>query len=266
MKLKKMACRGCVHRRWNRYNDLEIDVSQLSEPRELSVAREMCAWMERIRGRRGEMNALFWVKVPKSYLGILPLLVHRDFSIHHATEAYVMMVMRRSTNAVVPLYGTHYARVECVVLEEGSGRVLMVKESNGPDSTFKLVTGSVDNNEYISRAAVREVAEEAGIQATFSGTLGLGNRLATRFGRDEILVGVILTARAGQTPRADVAETCGAAWVAPEDAMRMASPSAREWLIAATSNPLRLGVLPDYRGPPHAMEVFLPSPQKTVAM
>jgi ADP-ribose pyrophosphatase YjhB (NUDIX family) len=270
--------------RWNRYHDLEIDLTLFGLTAESDIIRlikdESARWEDRIKDRRGEMSAALWVRIPKDRVQHLPWFLSHGFQMHHATEAYIMVVKPRSSRAVIPLYGTHYARVECVVVENNTGRVLLVQECNGPDSSYKLVTGSVDGNEYVSHAAVREVREETGVTCDVVGIIGLGNRLNTRFGRDELLVGVLLAAPEGQVPRGDGKETMNAAWMDPSAAITSVNHIAREWLISVAHSSflpstttvvggggsllLRRGTLPDFRGPPHSMEVFLPSSSSPV--
>ena len=251
--------------RWNRYHDLEIDLERFHVNTETELSDlmrcEMDKWESRIRGRRGEYAAVLWIRIPERCSHLLTWFLRHSFIMHHAVRDHIMVVKTRSSRAVVPLYGTHYTRVECVVVEKGTGRVLMVREQIGPDMSLKLVTGSVDLNEFISKAAMREVREEAGIICELVGLLGMGNRISTRFGRDEILIGVLLNAEYGQTPRGDGNETSEAVWVDPGEALVRSSTSAREWLIAAGQNQLlHCGYLSDFRGPPHRMEVFLPPP------
>jgi len=251
--------------RWNRYHDLEIDLSRFRVDTETELSKlmkeETGKWESRIRGRRGEYAAVLWVRIPERSSHLLSWFLRHSYTMHHAVASHVMVVRPKSSRAVIPLYGTHYTRVECVVMEQGTGRILMVREQIGPDSSLKLVTGSVDLNEYISKAAMREVKEETGVTCTLVGLLGLGNRLGTRFGRDEILVGVLLSAAQGQVPRGNGSETYDATWTSPEEALARGSLSAREWLIAAEQQKqiLCCGYLNDFRGPPHRMEVFLPS-------
>lgn len=248
--------------RYNRYNDVEIDVGRMDIGSEESFSRdlerEIRRWKSRISGRRGETSALMWLRVPVDNVHCVPWVVRRRFSLHHATPDYVMLVHRASSRAVVPKYGTHYMRVECLVVEAGTGRVLVVKESVGPsDLKYKFVTGSVDPGEYVSEAAVREVREETGIRATVSGMLGLGNRLGTRFGKDEMLVGVLMTAEIGQVPTRDDMEVEDARWMDPSEAVSRCTQMALEWLIVSRLPRAQRGSFPDFRGPPHKMEVYL---------
>lgn len=256
--------------RWNRYSDLEIDLSQCGHggSRDTDPVAEVDSalrmWHSRISGRHNERSALFWVRVPVSVIDALPHLLRRGFHMHHATDAYCMLVLRNSRYSVVPSYGTHYVRVECLVYQRGvtPDTLLMVREKAGPVGPYKLVTGSCEPGEGVAACAEREVKEETGIKAEFIGVLGSGIRVGTRFGRDEVLFGVLLSARADQSFRCDSREISSAAWVPSDDVLadRVHSlPSTSVWIKArAVDSPLRRKTLPDLRGPPYQMEAMLP--------
>jgi hypothetical protein len=220
-------------RRYNRYQDVEIDAFLLPHDEIgkflAALFEEESRWIARLGSRvmdpdvRG--NALFWVKVRVQLSHLIPSLLGNDmFMVHHATPEYIMLVKGPgvhicSTN--VPLYGTHYTRVECLVVEVGGStmledeRVLMVTEMVGTlCCNRKLVTGSVESGEYLSKAAEREVFEETGIRCRFVGLLGVVNRLRTRFNRDEILIGCVLVAESlGQVPQPSSVEIVHVGWV-----------------------------------------------------
>jgi 8-oxo-dGTP pyrophosphatase MutT (NUDIX family) len=228
-----------------------------------SIEYETRKWIFETNGKRGADAAVMWIRIPTDLYKTLPWFQKNGFETHHADRTHVMVVRPRSSKAVIPLYGTHYVRVECLVIEIGTGRVLMVRERLGPDQSLKLVTGSVDLNEYVSAAAEREVKEETGIVAKADGFIGCGNRLATRFSRDEILIGLLLYAERGQEPKFDGTEIIEALWIEPERAIDICTVLAKEWLLAGglviqNKWTLQKGFLPDFRGLPHRMEVFMP--------
>lgn len=272
-------------RRYNRYQDVEIDASLLPHDeigKFLSaLAEEEAKWLSRLgykfNERSTRANALFWVKIKVQLSHLLPpLLGSGAFTVHHATSQYIMLVKGPGTVPAlssVPLYGTHYTRVECMVIDttarEGmeEPRGLVVKEMIGnTECCKKLVTGSVESGEYISRAAEREVMEETGISAKFVGVLGVVNRLCTRFDRDEILVGCLLQAvPSGQTPRAASHEIRNAEWVSFSE---MCGPAgnymAKKWCAAylalsamAPGHRALCGQeVPDFRGHGHMMMMY----------
>jgi 8-oxo-dGTP pyrophosphatase MutT (NUDIX family) len=244
-----------------------------------ALAEEESKWLARLGYRVNEhsvrINALFWVKIRVQLSHLLPpLLGSGAFIVHHATQDYIMLVKGPgafSSLSNVPLYGTHYTRVECIVLDAAQGqpeaRGLVVKEMIGStECCRKLVTGSVESGEYISQAAEREVMEETGISAKFVGVLGVVNRLCTRFNRDEILVGCLLHASpSGQIPRALSSEIRGAEWI-PLSELSCATGNymAKKWcsayasLSAAAPAHQALGgqEIPDFRGHGHTMMLY----------
>ena len=265
-------------RRFNRYQDTEIDASFL--PHENlnqffhALAREEQAWLRRLESRVGDtrarMQALFWVKIPVEIVYLLQALLGSGaFTIHHATARYIMIVKGPGTHISesVPLYGTHYVRVECLVLDGTTGQVLVVRERIGHmECKRKLVTGSVDLNEYVSHAAEREVFEETGIRATFSGIIGIVNRVCTRFGRDEILVGCLLrTSAPDQQPVANSTEIRTAEWTMASSLISENNMAAH-WIkavanLALVAEPKLQGCLPeqtleDFRGHGHEMRIY----------
>jgi 8-oxo-dGTP pyrophosphatase MutT (NUDIX family) len=263
-------------RRYNRYQDVEIDASLLPHD-ELgrflaSLHDEESKWIRRLTNGSGDAKirsgALFWLRVPVRLCHLIPSLVGTGvFSVHHATPEYFMFVKGPGElpPRSPPLYGTHYARVECVVVEHGTGRILVVLERIGTmDACRKLVTGSVDLGEYISAAAVREVTEETGIRSEFRGVLGLINRIGTRFGRDELLIGCLLTAASGQDPRATSDEIKAVEW---SDPALLLSPGSifmgKRWMAAASrmavsgiDGGLEGSFHDDFRGHGHRMMMF----------
>jgi 8-oxo-dGTP pyrophosphatase MutT (NUDIX family) len=264
-------------RRYNRYQDIEIDAALLPHD-ELgrflrALSDEEGKWLRRL-GHRGtsrgvRSNALFWLKVPVTLSHLIPSLLGTGvFTVHHATSEYIMFVKGPGEQPPTspPSYGTHYARVECVVVDPGSGDILVVHERIGTmDVCRKLVTGSVEPGEYIENAAEREVMEETGVRTRFSGILGIINRIGTRFGRDEILVGCLLEADPpGQAPAARSDEIRGVEWVQPRDMLSMGGCMGRRWVVAAANlaimskhpQGLRSSTMPDFRGHGHQMIMY----------
>jgi len=265
--------------RYNRYRDLEIDVSRLqfADDRDsfLDVIRqEFDRWASRLSHSRERFTAVMWLNVPKEMSRVVPWLVDSDpgIRIHHANAGRIMFVRPHPSSAgraQIPSYGTHYVKVECVVLEEGTGRVLMVRERIGTDTPFKNVSGSAESGEFFADAAIREVREETGIRARFVCLIGCGNRLRTRFDRDEIIMGCLLFAEQGQRPCADGTEVSAADWFDPAAAIPICTPMAREWMMAANACNMehnrRVHTRDIFRGNPHSMDFFVPSIVQQVA-
>lgn len=261
--------------RYNRYRDLEIDISRLEfdgQESFLAVIRsEFDRWADKLRHSRERFSAVMWLNVPKAYSRVVPWLVDNApfFQLHHANSTRIMLVKPHpaasgSRSCQIPSYGTHYVKVECVVVEDGTGRVLMVKERIGgmERDTVKCVSGSVEAGEFFADAAVREVREETGIVSRFICLIGCGNRVHTRFDRDEIIMGCLLFAPQGQVPRADGSEVMLAEWFDPGAIAESCTPMALEWLAGADACRIdynqRIHTKDLFRGAPHLMDFFVP--------
>lgn len=269
-------------RRYNRYQDVEIDAFLLPHDEIgkflVALAEEEAKWLSRLGYKLNEQsmrtNALFWVKVSVKLSHLLPPLIGSGaFTVHHATPGYIMLVKGpsgHSSMANVPLYGTHYTRVECLVVESLAERqhanCLIVREMIGStECTKKLVTGSVESGEYINQAAVREVLEETGVTTKFIGVLGIVNRLSTRFNRDEILVGCLLLATSvGQVPKTLSSEIRDAEWSPISELLVSGNYMTKKWCAAYVSicenfpahSSMMGQEIPDFRGHGHEMMMF----------
>lgn len=258
--------------RYNRYRDVEIDISKLTFNNESEfcevIRQEHDKWYSKLKYPRVQDMAVMWLNVPKDYARVVPLLLAMNppFVLHHANSQRIMLVRQANPRAgrrcQIPSYGTHYVKVECVVVEEYTGRILMVRERLGSNSALKLVTGSTDAGEFVADSAEREVWEEASIRCRAVSLVGCGNRLHTRFDRDEIIMGVLLFAQQGQIPRADGYEVKEAAWYNVADVQSYCSSMAREWIAAAAASKNihipRVNTVDIFRGSPHTMDFFVP--------
>jgi 8-oxo-dGTP diphosphatase len=113
--------------------------------------------------------------------------------------------------------------------------------------SWELPGGRVDVGETAVEAAVRETAEEAGVQVVVTGFAGLftdpGHVVRSPDGEVRQQFAVLFRARAvGGVPRGDLHETSEAAWVAVADLPGLSmEPPVRLWIEHALA----------LDGPPH---------------
>jgi 8-oxo-dGTP pyrophosphatase MutT (NUDIX family) len=211
--------------------------------------------------------AIMWFKLPINMGHLLDKLVNGKFrfEVHHANKTHIMLVRHLSGMGKVdnaPPFGTHYIKVECMVVEEPltgkMPRYLMVKEQYArADSrnTLKFVTGAILPGETIDGGAVREVREETGIEARFISMIGVASRIQTRFERDELIIGCLLHAKPMQEPKPDKREIKTALWVEVEEAMKKANGQTMRWIKTAgkagREHTMHKLEAPDLRGEPH---------------
>lgn len=127
------------------------------------------------------------------------------------------------------------------VVRDGAGRVLLVRRAD--DGNWELPGGRIDVGESASAAAVREVAEESGVEVKITDVAGVysdpSHVLAYADGRVHQQLAVCFRAwPLGGAPRPDGRETVGAAWFEPADTAGLPMhPSVRLRLEHALAEP-----------------------------
>lgn len=117
------------------------------------------------------------------------------------------------------------------------GRLLLVRRCD--TGAWELPGGRVDVGEAAVQAAVRETAEEAGVQVHVTGLVGVftdpGHVIRSVTGEVRQQFAVVFHARAvGGDPHPDMRETSEAAWVAVDDLAHLPiEPPSRLWITAA---------------------------------
>ena len=118
-----------------------------------------------------------------------------------------------------------------------SGSLLLVRRCDS--GAWELPGGRVEVGESAADAAVRETAEETGVQVTVTGFVGLftdpGHVVRTTDGEVRQQFAVLFRAQAvGGSPRGDLHETSEAAWVAPADVPALVmEPPIRDRVVRA---------------------------------
>jgi len=275
-----------VNRRYNRYNDVELDLTNLPSNKICSeedlkhfLIMEEEKWLKRMQNYTTDSKkrdaAIMWLKLPPILYNHLSMLLDwGSFVIHHGVPEYLMLIRhntKRQEDKEVknaPLYSTHYAKIECLVVDRDSvtGKIhyLAVREAyaSGTDRTtfYKLITGLILPGERIDEAAEREVWEETKIKAQFVGVIGISNRINTRFSKDEYIFGCVLhTTIPNQQPIIDDSELMEAHWIEQTQKDHCNNPS-KKWIraagIAGTCNLLKREDSVDVRGRPYVLSTF----------
>ena len=126
-----------------------------------------------------------------------------------------------------------------VAVRSPQGSLLLVRRCDS--GAWELPGGRVDVGECAVETAVRETAEETGVQVTVTGFVGLftdpGHVVRAADGEVRQQFAVLFRARAlGGIPHGDLHETSEAAWVAPVELPRLPmEPVARIWIDEALS-------------------------------
>jgi len=155
----------------------------IADPREFSkqLRHSLTVW-------ESEGFKVVWLTIPISKAGLVPVVVKRGFTFHHATETYVSLTRRLVEEAYIPPHASHYVGVGGVVLNQKK-ELLVVSEryrtrSRGP--SYKLPGGALHPGEHIVQGVVREVFEETGVMTRFESLACLRHWHGYRFGKSDI--------------------------------------------------------------------------------
>ena len=124
-----------------------------------------------------------------------------------------------------------------VAVRSVQGQLLLVRRCDS--GCWELPGGRVDVGETAVQAAVRETAEEAGLQVVVTGLVGVftdpGHVIRSRVGEVRQQFALVFQGQAiGGVPHGDLHETTEAAWITVADLahLPMEAPS-RLWIAAA---------------------------------
>lgn len=139
----------------------------------------------RLQGKKG-----VWLKLSLELVNLVKPAVKEGFRYHHAEPTYVMLVYWiPETNSTLPPNASHRVGVASFVLND-NGELLVVQEKSGVfkgSGVWKLPTGTVEEGEDLSAAAIREVKEEAGIDTEFMEVLAFRHSHKAFFSKSDIM-------------------------------------------------------------------------------
>ncbi|KAD3066626.1 hypothetical protein E3N88_34506 [Mikania micrantha] len=139
----------------------------------------------RQQGKKG-----VWLKLSLELVNLVKPAVKEGFWYHHAEPTYVMLVYWiPETNHTLPPNASHRVGVASFVVNN-KGEVLVVQEKSGSfkgTGVWKLPTGTVEEGEDISLAAIREVKEETGIETEFMEVLAFRQSHKSFFSKSDLM-------------------------------------------------------------------------------
>lgn len=167
-------------------SDLEpCDVKEFQEKLENSIS----VW-------RNDKKRGIWFKVHLNQSDWVPILVKNGFKYHHAKEDFVMLYFWLPSNEShnIPHYAHTMVGVGAVVVNDRNQLLVVQEKYFYKIPRWKLPGGYVEPGENLVDAAIREVAEECGIETQFDSLLSLRQVHYGMFGCSDFYVVVSLKA------------------------------------------------------------------------
>ncbi|XP_029443240.1 nucleoside diphosphate-linked moiety X motif 6-like [Rhinatrema bivittatum] len=133
------------------------------------------SWLQgSVKQWRAEGRVVVWLHVPILHSRFIATAAAQGFTFHHAEmDTSTLTLWLREGRSRLPGFATHQVGVAGAVLDEDTGRVLVVQDRNRTMNAWKFPGGLSEPGEDIGDTAVREVFEETGIESAFKSLLSI---------------------------------------------------------------------------------------------
>ncbi|KAL2077688.1 hypothetical protein ACEWY4_027192 [Coilia grayii] len=123
---------------------------------------------------RREGKIAVWLHIPISLSRLAAVAATLGFTFHHARQDQaVLCLWMGEGESRLPGFATHQVGVAGAVVDESSGKVLVVQDKNKTKNAWKFPGGLSEPGENIGATAVREVFEETGVRTEFRSLLSI---------------------------------------------------------------------------------------------
>lgn len=177
--------------RYDTYSGITIDTTKI--PSDLTSDADVFgkALSDAMNFWKGEGKRGLWLLIPTSMSHLIPPCTKLGFEFYFAQPGMSILTKWLPTDieSRLPNGPTHQVGIGAFVLHPTTGKMLVVQEKTGPaaaNKLWKLPTGMADPGEDIALAAVREVAEETGLQCTFDRILCFKQSHGGLYGKSDL--------------------------------------------------------------------------------
>ncbi|XP_074946307.1 nucleoside diphosphate-linked moiety X motif 6 isoform X1 [Phalacrocorax aristotelis] len=162
-----------LRQRPDKFGGVSVDLGELGRPLRLEQAA-FGRWLRGAVARwREEGRLAVWLRVPILQSRFAAAAASQGFAFHHAERGSSTLTLWLGEGpSRLPGYATHQLGVAGAVLDESTGRVLVVQDRNRTLNAWKFPGGLSNPGEDID-TAVREVFEETGIKSEFKSILSI---------------------------------------------------------------------------------------------
>uniref|UniRef100_A0A8B9P167 Nucleoside diphosphate-linked moiety X motif 6 n=1 Tax=Apteryx owenii TaxID=8824 RepID=A0A8B9P167_APTOW len=144
-----------------------------------------------VRQWREEGRIAVWLHVPILQSRLIATAAAQGFTFHHAeSDSSTLTLWLGEGPSRLPGYATHQIGVAGAVLDESTGKVLVIQDRNRTVNAWKFPGGLSNPGEDIGDTAVREVFEETGIKSEFKSILSVRqqHRHPGAFGKSDMYI------------------------------------------------------------------------------
>ncbi|KAF7228661.1 nucleoside diphosphate-linked moiety X motif 6 isoform X1 [Nothobranchius furzeri] len=158
----------------DRFGGVTVDLAEVGLPADISEDAFSRLLRDSLSQWKAEGRMAVWLRVPMSLSRCAAAASSHGFTFHHARGEYAMLALwLGGGESRLPGFATHQVGVAGAVVDESSGKVLVVQDKNKTKNAWKFPGGLSDPGENIGATAVREVFEETGIRSEFRSLLSI---------------------------------------------------------------------------------------------
>ncbi|XP_054488894.2 nucleoside diphosphate-linked moiety X motif 6 [Agelaius phoeniceus] len=160
--------------RTDKFGGVSVDLGELRGSPRLERAA-FGRWLrESVSQWRDEGRIAVWLRVPILQSSLVAVAASQGFAFHHAEQGSSTLTLWLGEGpSRLPGFATHQLGVAGAVLDESTGKVLVVQDKNKTINAWKFPGGLANPGEDIGDTAVREVFEETGIKSEFKSILSI---------------------------------------------------------------------------------------------
>ncbi|XP_062349656.1 nucleoside diphosphate-linked moiety X motif 6 [Cinclus cinclus] len=157
----------------DKFGGVSVDLGELRGSPRLERAA-FGRWLrESVSQWRDEGRVAVWLRVPILQSSLVAVAASQGFAFHHAEQGSSTLTLWLGEGpSRLPGFATHQVGVAGAVLDESTGKVLVVQDRNKTINAWKFPGGLSNPGEDID-TAVREVFEETGIKSEFKSILSI---------------------------------------------------------------------------------------------
>ncbi|XP_050176655.1 nucleoside diphosphate-linked moiety X motif 6 [Myiozetetes cayanensis] len=158
----------------DKFGGVSVDLGELRQPPRVERAA-FGRWLrDSVAQWRQEGRIAVWLRVPILQSGLVATAASQGFAFHHAEQGSSTLTLWLGEGpSRLPGFATHQLGVAGAVLDESTGKVLVVQDRNKTINAWKFPGGLSNPGEDIGDTAVREVFEETGIKSEFKSILSI---------------------------------------------------------------------------------------------
>ncbi|XP_069025524.1 nucleoside diphosphate-linked moiety X motif 6 [Embiotoca jacksoni] len=158
----------------DRFGGVTVNLADAGLPADVSESSFSKLLRDSLVRWKAEGKVAVWLRVPISLSRCAAAAAAHGFAFHHAKGDHAVLALWLGDGeSRLPGFATHQVGVAGAVVDESSGKVLVVQDRNKTRNAWKFPGGLSDPGENIGATAVREVLEETGVRSEFRSLLSV---------------------------------------------------------------------------------------------